>query len=138
MIAWLLGGLAGRDAGWAGHVPNCHIPRRPERRAATGQRPNRLGRCQHQPIQALRARKKGKEDGRGPSKGRRPEKKDEREEQTGRRPTEGGAGEASAALKVEGANDVQRVEGLAEGNNQLAAKEARKALQYYTMRCKKY
>ena len=52
-----------------------------------------------------------------------------REEQTGRCPTEGGAGEASAALKIEGANDVQRVEGLGEGNSQLAGKEASKALQ---------
>ena len=60
--AWLLGWWTGRDAGWAGHVPRRHIPppqAEPTRRAAAGRRPDRLGRGQDRPVQALRARKKG-------------------------------------------------------------------------------
>ena len=51
----------GRDAGWAGYVPRCHIPPQaePARRAAAGRRPDRLGRGPERPLQALRARKKG-------------------------------------------------------------------------------
>ena len=87
------------------------------------------------PVQALRTRKKGEEDGRGPAEGRRREREDERRRDS-RKPAasdrvwgRGAAGEASAGLKVEGAKDVQRVESLAERNNRLAGKETKKALQ---------
>ena len=45
----------------------------------------------------------------------------------------GAADKSSAGLKVEGANDVQRVESLAEIINLLAGKETRKALQNFTI-----
>ena len=85
------------------------------------------------PVQALRARKKGEEDGRWQAKGRRQGKEDERgkEAASDRGWGRGAAGEASAGLKVERANDVQRVESLAERINRLAGKETRKVLQNY-------
>ena len=44
------------------------------------------GRGPDLPVQALRARKKGEEDGWGPAKGRRPEQEDEREEESAGKP----------------------------------------------------
>ena len=37
--AWLLGRRAGRDAGWAGHVPRCHVPPAGRAGAPCGDRP---------------------------------------------------------------------------------------------------
>ena len=61
----------------------------PACRAAIGRRPDRLGRGSDRPVEALRARKKGEDHGRGPEKGRRREKEDERgvaRERRARRP----------------------------------------------------
>ena len=67
--AWLLGRRAGRDARWAGHIPRGHVPPQagPARRAATGRRPDRLGRSPGRPVHTyvrVRAREKKKEEGR--------------------------------------------------------------------------
>ena len=67
--AWLLGRRAGRDAGWAGRPRSCPPQAGPARRAATGRSSDRLGQGPDRPVQALRARKKGGEDGREPPKG---------------------------------------------------------------------
>ena len=118
--AWLLGRRAGRDAGWACHVLPRAGPVRPPRRVAIGRRPKGLGRGRGRPVQALRTRKTREEDGRGPAEGRRREREGERRRDS-RKPAasvrvrgRGAAGEASAGLKVEAANDVRRVESLAE------------------------
>ena len=124
----------------------------PARHAATGRRPDRLGRGPDWQVLALRVRKKGEEDGRGQAKGRRQGKEDDGgEEAAGKLAAsdrgwiKGAAGKASvglkvahpgkasAGLKVEGANEVQCVESLAERINRLAGIETRKALQYYTI-----
>ena len=66
------------------------------------------------PVQALRARKN-----RGQAKGRRPGNEDEKGEEAAEKLVASdrgwdrdAAGKASAGLKVEGANDAQRVESL--------------------------
>ena len=84
------------------------------------------------PVQpeALRARKEGEEDGRGPAKGWRREKEDEREEETAGKPaaSDRGWGRGAAGEASEGANDVQRVESFAERTKRLAEKKTREAL----------
>ena len=60
------GSWAGRDAGWAGHVPVITSPRRLGRRAAAGHRPDRLGRGPGRPVRAcLGARERKRENGAG-------------------------------------------------------------------------
>ena len=123
-----LGSLAG---GQGGTPPHCHIPPQagPARSAATGWHPDRLGRGPDRPVQALRVRKKGEEDGRG---------KETRERGCKRRGSwkavqRVGQEFCWQGLKVQDANDVQRVGSFAERINQLAGKETRKALQNYTI-----
>ena len=72
-------GRAGRRVGWS-RPPPPPPPQQagPARRAATGRRPDRLGQGPDRPVQALRAKKKGEEDGRGAGKGKEQGKEDER------------------------------------------------------------
>ena len=96
------------------------------RRAATGRRPDQLGRGPTSEEERRRRR---------PRAGRTERLVDEKEQMREKRgrPKAGGvrprvgqgcgsstaAGEASAGLKIEGVNDVQRVESLAERTNRL-------------------
>ena len=64
------------------------------------------GRGPDLPVQALRARKKGEEDGRGPAKGRRREQEDEREEETAGKPAASNRG-----LPCAGVLQVKPVQG---------------------------
>ena len=122
--------------GWS-RPPLSRPPRRPGRRAVrrpagvrTGWAEARTG--PYWPYARGRKEKRTAER-------RRQGKEDEREEAAGKLAASdrgwgrGAAGKASAGLKVEGANVVQRVESLAERINRLAGKETRKALQNYTI-----
>ena len=75
------------------------------------------------------------------NKGERREEEAGKEEEAAEKPAgpdrgwgRGAAGQASARLKVERANDVQRFESLAEATNRLAAKETKEMLYKTTLR----
>ena len=124
---------AGQAEGDAGSRPPRSRPPQAgsPRRVATGQRPERLGRGPDQPVQVLRVRLPGYVRG-GRRTGKRKRDEKEKKSEMGRRPKpavsdrvwgRGAAGEASAGLKIERVNDVQRVESLAERTNRLAGKK---------------
>ena len=115
---------------------------RPARRAATGLRPDQLGRGQDRPYVQGRQENttaRGLQEGKETSKRRKERRGDDRKPTMcdiglGRR----AAGEASEGLEIEGANKAQPVGSLAERTNWLVEIEIRKGPTNYTMCCKKY
>ena len=95
----------------------------PARRAATGLRPDRLDRGRTAGIGPYRHEVQG-EKRRCLQKGQETRKRTIKSRGDGQKPavsnsgwSRDAAGEASAGLKIEGANDVQRVKSLAEITN---------------------